>query len=140
LAIDELIEKNKKYDLILFDVYWSNSQIPTNLTKLDFLKKIKKVLDKNWIFSINMSDFEWKNKLYQNIHNSLKSLFWEKFTLFQTEKTNISNCMWIYNLEIDYTAQDFDENYKNLVKNNLALYSNEIIKNTIIDEEKKYLK
>ena len=140
LVLDELIKKNNKYDLILFDVYWNNSKIPENLTKLDFFEKIKKVLEENWIFSINMSDFEWEKEIYENIHKHLKYLFWNNFSLFQTWENDISNCMWIYNLEKNYSSKDFDENYKNLVKNNLAIDSSEITKNTFLDEEKKYLK
>lgn len=139
IALNDLIEEKQKYDLILFDVYWSNSQIPTNLTKLDFFEKTKKVLEDDWIFSINMSDFKWKNKIYKNIHKSLKDLYWNKFSLFQTSENDISNCMWIYNLSNDYIASDFDNNYINLIKNWLALKSNEIIKSTFIDKDKEYL-
>jgi hypothetical protein len=87
-----------------------------------------------------MSNFKWENEKYKNIHLSLKKLFWDFFTLFQSEKNDISNCMWIYNLEKNYTAKDFDKNYQKLVKNNLALESSEIIKNTFIDEKKNFLR
>jgi spermidine synthase len=47
LVIDDLILENKKYDLILFDVYGNNSKIPDDLTKFDFFEKIKKIIEKN---------------------------------------------------------------------------------------------
>ena len=139
-VLDELAEKEEKYDLILFDIYWNDSQIPEILTKLSFFKKTKKVLNSDWVFSINMSDFEWENKVYKNIHKYLKDIYWDFFTLFQNWENDISNCMWIYNLDKNYTSIDFDKNYEKLVKMNLAIKSTEIIKNTFIDEDKKYLK
>ena len=139
-VLDELIKNNNKYDLILFDVYWNDSQIPENLTKLSFFEKTKKVLNSDWVFSINMSDFEWKKEVYENIHKSLKSLFWEDFSLFTTWKNDFSNCMWVYNLEQKYTAKDFDKNYRVLFRKGVAEFSSEIIKNTFVDEDKKYLK
>ena len=139
-ALDSLENVWEKYDLVLFDIYWNDSKIPEKFTNIDFFKKVKDILTDTWIFSINMSDFEWEKKKYQTMHHWLKEVFWPTFSLFLSWQNDISNVMGIYNLEKEYTAIDFDENYKHLVESWKALRSVEIVRNTVVDEGKVYLK
>jgi spermidine synthase len=137
--LDELILKWEKYDTILFDCYGSNSQIPKQLTTASFFKKTKHLLTLQWTFWINMSNFKWENERYQKIHTILKELFWKHFSLFTTNATDYSNCMWIYNLSKEYTTHDFIHNYETLVNTKKMKASTEITKDTFVDSGKKLL-
>lgn len=138
-ALDDLINIGETYDLVLFDVYWNDSKIPEKFTTLEFIKKMKDVLTEKGVFWINMSGFEQEKEMYETIHSSLKKVFWNQFSLFLTWINDASNMMWIYNLDKKYSAKEFDENYKQLVKAWVAIKSTEIIKNTVVDEAGIYL-
>ena len=138
LALDDF--KKNYFDSILIDCYWVDSKIPEKLMSFEFFEKCKKVLTKNWIITVNMANFELERNNYETMHQNLKQNFWEFFSLFLSWKNDISNVVWVYNLDKNYKASDFTKNFLKHVKNNEILNDFEILKNTFVDEKKIYLK
>ena len=137
-AIKKIEEKKEKFELILIDVYWSNWEIPEYFGEEIFIKKIKKILLKDWIISINFSNHDFKDKkrtqIYDNIHSNLIIQFWEYYSHILSWKNDRWNIAWIYNLDKNYKALDFNKNYLEKVKNWEIVYDCNLIKNTILDQ------
>jgi len=132
--LEELIEKNIKYDLVFIDVYWYEWIIPEEYSKLEKYQNISKLLNKNWIISINFADYSWKNIWkYNKIHHFLKKIFWENYLHINSEKDKKWNIIWIYNISKKYTNEEVSLNYLNLVKNKKVLYDSNMIKNIYIE-------
>ena len=132
-AIKELINKKETFDLILLDVYWSDWRMPENFDKKEIYVNIKKILNNEWIFSINYADYSWLNVWkYNKIHYFLKEIFWENFVHIKWEKNNNWNISWIYNLDKNYEPEEINLKYLEKVKNWDILYDSNMIKNTII--------
>lgn len=147
IAVSKLYKENRKFDLILIDCYWLDSEIPDWLITKIFFENCKKVLEKDWVVSINMANFllddnseniKRTNK-YREMHNNLKEVFWEYFSLLTYGKQNWENSMWIYNLDKYYTAKDFDDNYLEKVDVWEIKYDYNMVFNTFVDEEKVFL-
>lgn len=136
-AINKLIKENKKYDLILIDVYWSDWEIPEYFQEKAFSENIKKLLKTDWVISINFSNYELENKKnsekYNKIHSNFISCFWGYYSHLLAWKNDRWNVIWIYNLDKKYSWDDFDSNYLDKVKKWEIIYDPKIIKNTILD-------
>lgn len=134
-AINTIIEKNKKFDLILIDVYWSDWKIPEYFHYKIFLNKIKKILLKDWIISINFSNYDLEKEKYKKIHLNLINVFWKFYSHILAWENTKWNVVWIYNLDKFYTAKEYDVNYlKHFRKWNIN-YNSNIIKNTTLKKE-----
>ena len=132
IAIEKLIIKKEKYDLILIDVYWSNWEIPEYFQDKNFSEKLKNVLINNWTISINFSNYDLEIKKYNKIHTALINTFWEYYSHLSSAKNDKSNIAWIYNLDKFYSAKDFDNKYLKQVKNWKILFDEKIIRNTVV--------
>ena len=134
-VLEKLIEKNIKYDLIFIDVYWCEWIIPEEYSRLEKYQNIYKLLNQNWIISINFADYSWKNIWkYNKIHHFLKKIFWENYLHINSEKDKKWNIIWIYNINKKYTSEEVNLNYLKLVKNKNILYDPNMIKNIYIEE------
>ena len=59
-----------------------------------------------------MVDFEKNKILYQKMHNNLISQLENKeFNLFLSTRNDLWNVIWIYNLNKQFTAQEYNQNY-----------------------------
>ena len=135
IAIKKLINESKIYDLILIDVYWSDWKIPKSFQDKKIYDNIKKKLNKDWILSINYSNYHTVNKeKYDNIHEILKKTFWKNFIHLLSWKTDKWNIVWIYNLDKKYNSEEITLRYLGKVKNWKILYDPNMIKNIIIDK------
>lgn len=148
IAVSKLYKENKKFDLILIDCYWIDSEIPNELTSKIFFENCKKLLEKDWIVSINMANFipenndlekSKRNQKYKEMHKNLKEIFWGYFSLLLKWDWNSENWVWIYNLNKFYTAKEIDENYLEKVDKWEIKYDYKIIIDTFIDENKVFL-
>lgn len=137
-ALDSI--KKKYFDVILMDCYENNSKIPNNLINYSFFKKCKKVLKKDWVLSINMANFKKEEKIYIKIHNILKNIFWKYFSILLSWENDISNIIWVYNLEKNYKSSDFTKKFIEYTKTWKLIWNNELIKETYCDEKNIYLK
>lgn len=132
-AIKILEQENKKYDLILIDVYWSDWSIPESFQNKEIYQNVKNILNINWILSLNYADYSINNiKKYDKIHSILISLFWENYIHILPWKNETWNISWIYNLDKKYTSEEVNLKYLEKVKKWEILYDANIIKNTII--------
>lgn len=135
IAIKKLMCEEKEYDLILIDAYWWDWSIPKSFQDKKIYEDIKKILNKDWILSINYSNYHTFNqKKYDNIHNNLIKIFWSNYIHFLPWKTDRWNISWIYNLNKKYTSEEISVKYLEKVKNWEILYDSNMIKNIIIDE------
>lgn len=139
-AIDKIIEQGRTYDLVLIDVYWNDWEIPEYFSEKHFFEKIKKVLLKDWVLSINFADYDFKNiektNKYNKIHSNLINIFWEYYSHILVWVNDRWNVSWIYNLDKLYTADDYDNNYLEKVKKWEIMYDEKIIENTILESFK----
>lgn len=136
-ALDKIIEQEKKYDLILVDVYWSDWEIPNYFWENYFFEKIKNVLLYDGVLSINFADYDLNNlektTKYNNIHNNLINIFWEYYSHILAWINDRWNVSGIYNLDKKYNSSDFDNNYLDKVKSGEIIFDEKIIRNTITD-------
>ncbi len=147
IAVSKLQKEDKTFDLILIDCYLSDSEIPESLMNKIFFENCSKILEKDWVISINMANFiiddNKINKLrvlrYKEMHKNLKEVFWGFFSLLTYWDWNGENSMWIYNLDKYYSAKDFDDNYLEKVDNNEIKYDSNMIIWTYLDEKKVFL-
>ncbi len=134
-ALDKIIEQDKKYDLILIDVYWSDWEIPNYFWEKNFFEKIKYVLLDDGVLSINLADYDLNNlektQKYNNIHNNLINIFWEYYSHILAGINDRWNVSGIYNLDKNYNSWDFDNNYLDKVKSGEIIFDEKIIRNTI---------
>lgn len=146
--IEVLIDRKLFYDLILFDVYWWFWEIPENVLDTNILKKIKKILNKTWIFSINYSNFAIYSenmsdikrvKFYKKVHQNIKKIIWWEYIWFLAWKEDWWNISWIYNLEKKYTLPKIKWIYFNKVKENKIKYDSKIIEWIYLDTDCKFL-
>lgn len=135
-ALQELINKDKTYDLVLIDVYWSDWEMPSYFLEKIFFEKVKKVLLKDGVLSINFSNYDLvnseKNTLYNKIHSNIIDLFWKYYSFLVCESEILWNIAWIYNLDKNYNEGDFNSNY---IKNYRAwniVFNEKILENTRI--------
>jgi spermidine synthase len=134
IAIKKLINDDKKYDLILIDVYWSDWNIPTSFQDKKLYLNIKKILASNWILSVNFSNYHTFNQeKYDNIHENLTKIFWKNYIHLVPWKTDRWNVVWIYNLDKKYSSEEINLRYLEKVKNEEILYDPNMIKNIIIN-------
>jgi len=137
-ALQILSNKKKKYDLILIDVYDWSCEIPHYFQDKSFIEDISKVLSKKWIISINYSDYDLSDKKrswhYQKIHDNLINTFWKNYSHMLIWENDRWNVMWIYNINKNYSAEDYNLNYLDLVQNWELVYDENIIKDTILDK------
>jgi spermidine synthase len=146
-AISKLFRENKKFDLILIDCYWIDSEVPQELTTKIFFENVENILEKNWTISINMANFlidsnkenKERIKKYREIHNNLKNIFWNYFSLLINPNLEWDNAVWIYNLDKYYSSKDFDDNYLEKVEKWEIKYDYNIILNTLVDEGRIFL-
>lgn len=148
-CLDQLIKSWSSYDLILFDVYWWTWEIPKNLISENIFNKIKLLLNKTWIFSINYSNFNiWSNnkydisrvEYYQEIHKNIKNTFWKEFILFLLWEGDWWNISGIYNLDKKYSRDEILSNYFKKVNNNEIIFDPMTIKWIYIDEKWEFLR
>jgi spermidine synthase len=133
-AINKLVLEDKKYDLILIDVYWNNWNIPESFKEKSTYENIKKILELNGTLSINYADYRWINIWkYNKIHFFLKELFGENYIHILSEKETKWNVSWIYNLDKKYNSIDVNLKYLEKVKKAEILYDSNMIKNIIIE-------
>lgn len=133
-AINKLVLEDKKYDLILIDVYWNNWNIPESFKEKSTYENIKKILESNGTLSINYADYRWINIWkYNKIHFFLKELFGENYIHILSEKETKWNVSWIYNLDKKYNSIDINLKYLEKVKKAEILYDSNMIKNIIIE-------
>jgi len=130
-AINQLNNENKKFDLILIDVYWNEWKIPSSFLKKNIYINIKKLLLNDWTLSINYADYIWE---YDLVHKYLKEIFWKNsihITSWENYKWNIS---WIYNLDKKYDSKEIILKYLEKVKKWEILYDSNMIKKIILDK------
>ena len=71
-----LIKDQRKYDLILVDVYSSSKDIPVNFVTTDFFEMVKNHLTKNGIMLANIiTSPSFKNKYATRLDNTLRHVF-----------------------------------------------------------------
>ena len=134
-ALKQITKKKKEYDLILIDVYWWDWEIPKYFEDRLFFEKIKQVLEKSWVLSINYADYNLANKKkYNKIHTNIISLFWDYYSHLLAWKNDRWNVSWIYNLDKNYTAKEYDINYMNKYKSWEIEFDWNIIKNTFLNK------
>lgn len=147
--LKRLINENLVYDLILFDVYWWNWEIPNDILGTDFFSNINKLLKKSWIFSINYSNFNsWvcdnenqnRVKYYEEIHKKLKKELWNSFLSFLSWENCSENISWIYNLKKKYTLKEIKDIYFKKVKDNKIILDSKIIEGIYLDNNWLFLK
>lgn len=136
-AIDKIIEQGKTYDLVLIDVYGNDWEIPEYFSEKYFFEKIKQVLLKDWVLSINFADYNLENiektNKYNKIHSNLVNIFWEYYSHILAWVNDRWNVSWIYNLDKFYTSSDYDNNHVERAKKWEILYDEKIIENTILE-------
>ena len=135
IAIKKLISEEKKYDLILIDVYWSNWKIPKSFQDKKIYENIKKLTLKEWIISINYSNYHsFNQEKYDKIHENIIKIFWKNFIHLMPWKTDRWNVAWIYNLDKNYKSEEISLKYLEKVKKWEILYDSNMIKNIIIEK------
>lgn len=147
-SLDELIIQNNKYDLILFDIYWSNWEIPDNIINTNIFNNIKILLNDKWVFSINYSNFNIHSNsnvdksrvgYYKSIHKELKKNFPKDFIAFSSWYKQWENISWIYNLAKKYSLNEIKNNYFKKILNNEIIYDSKIIESIYLDNEWLFL-
>lgn len=137
-ALEILIRKRSKYDLILVDVYDWSCEIPEYFQEQSFINDISKLLLKDWVLSINYSDYDLEDKKrswnYKKIHDNIISQFWKYYSHLLAWENDRWNVMWIYNLDKNYTEEDYNLNYLEMVQNWDIVYDENIIRDTILDK------
>lgn len=135
-ALDKIIEQEKKYDLVLIDVYGWDWEIPEYFKEKVFFEKVKNVLLNDWVISINLADYDLKNEKkvdkYNKIHTHLTNSFWEYYSHILAWIDDRWNISGIYNLDKKYKSIDFDNNYIEKVKWWEIEYDEKITKNTVL--------
>ena len=148
-VVKKLMKQWEKYDLILFDIYGSNGEIPKHLVNRELFFDIQKLLYETWVFSINYSNFYIKSydivdierkKKYIELHKILKDIFWEYFTSFLSEDSEWWNVSVSYNLDKNYTLEEIKKEYFYKVKIEDISKEDKIIENIKLDEKKLFLK
>lgn len=138
IALEKIKIEKRKYDLILIDVYWWSGEIPEYFQDIQFFQNIKDVLNSNWVVSINLADYDLKNiekcKKYNIIHSNLINIFWKFYSHLLAWENDRWNVMWIYNLGKIYSASEYENNYRELVKEWQIEFDSKIIKNIVLDE------
>mgnify|MGYP001942307231 CR=1 FL=1 len=141
-VIDQLSDRGAYYDLILFDVYWWTWEIPKSVTNNDLFLKLKSLLENDWIFSINYSNFYplWESfidisvsKYYKTIHKSLQDVFWGNFLAFLSGESEWGNVAGIYNLKKKHTLNEIKSIYYKKVQSNEIILDSRIIEWIYLD-------
>jgi len=136
-ALEIIEKKKKKYDLVLIDVYGSNWESPEYLAEDIFIKKLKNILSKTWIISVNFANYDLNNDRisakYNKMHSNLLDNFWKYYSHILKEKNDRWNVVGIYNLDKFYTADDYSFNYLKSVQNGDISYDSNIVKDFIIE-------
>ena len=115
-------------DIIFFDIYDKNSQIPKSFNKLEILKKIKNLLDKNWLFIVNFANYLENLDYYKKIEQKIISVFWENFIKIKSEE----NIVWVFWLEKILNSEELILKYLEKIKKNNINYDSNLIKNIIL--------
>lgn len=147
IVVSKLYRESKFFDLILIDCYWIDSEIPEELTTNIFFENCKKILDLDWTVSINMANFLLDNNIenfkrvakYREMHNNLKQVFGNYFSLITHWDWIWENVVWIYNLNKFYSSKEFNDNYIEKAENWEIKYDYNLILNTYLDESKTFL-
>lgn len=71
-----LNENKQKFDLVFFDLYRVNSEIPPQLTTLEALKKVKDALKENGLVALNINHHKfYQDKFGRRFHLTLNKVF-----------------------------------------------------------------
>ncbi len=132
LVLDELIKNDEKFDAILIDCYWIDSKIPENLMSYEFFNKCKLVLENSWVITVNMANFELEKVQYTQMHQNMKNVFWEFYDFILSWKNDVSNVIWVYNLDKNYTAKEYTTTFINNVESWFIKNNTEILKDTFV--------
>jgi len=136
-AITIIEKKKKKYDLIFIDVYGSNWESPEYLSEGPFISKLKSILYKSWIISVNFANYDLKNKKisekYNKMHSNLLDNFWKYYSHILKKKNDRWNVVGLYNLDKFYTVDNYNFNYLKSVQNGEIIYDSNIISEFIIE-------
>lgn len=134
-AIKRIIKEDRKYDLVLIDVYGWEWETPHYFEESLFFEDIKKVLTEDSVVSINFANYDERYKKYNTIHSHLTSTFWKYYShllLWEDDRWNVA---WIYNLDTFYTAEAYNDNYLKNYRAWKIAYNWKIMNNTFIDTQ-----
>lgn len=146
---DKLVSKWEKFDLILFDIYWSTWEIPKHIITSKLFKNLSKLLYVSWVFSINYANFFLKShdlidqerkKKYISIHKELTNIWWDDFITFLSAESEWWNVSVSYNLDKNYTLWDIKNEYFKKVKIEDISNDEHILQNIILDEKRNFLR
>jgi len=137
-AIDKITVQKITYDLILIDIYGWDWEIPEYLCDERYFSKLKIILEKNWVISINFADYNINDPerydKYEKINNNLINVFWKYYSHLSIWENNRWNVIWIYNLDKFYSACDYNNKYLKYVETCEIIFDEKIIRNTVILE------
>lgn len=148
-VLDNLPTLGESYDLILFDIYNSAWEIPTELTQSNIFENIKWLLKSSGIFALNYSNFDIHSKkeldisrveYYRKIHSKIQNIFGKEFVAFLSWKRDGGNVSGIYNLDKKYSKEDFLNHYHKKIENGKIIFDPMIVKGVYLDERKEFLK
>lgn len=139
-ALKTIIKQNKKYDLILIDVYWSDWEIPKYFWENTFAYKLSRILKIDWTISINYSNYKnnenGRLEKYNKIHSNFLKYFSKNYSFLIKWKKDNWNKVWIYNLDKKYSKSDFESNYLKNVELGKIKYDEKIFSDFKIKKTK----
>ncbi len=121
--------KNNKFNIIFFDIYNNNSQIPEDFNDIKTIKLIKNILDINWLFIINFANNQDYQDYYHNIDKKLLNIFWKNKVELLNWINDDWNIIWVYNLKKEYSSEEIIIKYLEKVQKWEINYDFNLIKN-----------
>jgi len=125
-------KKNKKFDIIFFDIYDENSKIPKNFNNLKTIKLIKNILDKNWKFIVNFANTKENKSFYEEIQEKILEIFPKNKIEILNDKNDNWNIIWVYNLEKKLNSESLILEYLQKVQDWKINYDSNLIKNIFL--------
>jgi len=122
-------KKNTKFDLIFFDIYEQNSNIPESFNNLEIIKLIKNILCPNWKFMVNIANIRNHKKFYGEIDNKILEIFPKNKIEILNNKDDEWNIISVYNLENKINSEELVLEYLQKVQNLEINYDSNLIKN-----------
>jgi hypothetical protein len=116
--IRNALNKEKRYDLIVLDVFAGTTAIPDHLTTVEFFSDVKKLLAEDSVMVMNVvASSTFSNVFSQRIDNSLRAAFphitrqlINNIDYWHRDPKKESNILYIYSHHNEESLQPYTDN------------------------------
>ena len=103
----------KKYDIVMLDAFLSSKSIPEHLSTVEYISKIKKIINPNGMFIVNLIGKRDLNDVYtQNTYKTITHVFPYCYIQSSSYESSVTNIQFLCQ-NVNDNGRIYTDNYNN---------------------------